>query len=68
MPMVGNMSGPPGGQARAITSDPLRLASIAQDRPSIFRRNPERGLPAMTGARVEGLNGDIAEPGYRYFP
>ncbi len=35
----------PPGQARGTTSVALRLASLAQDDPSIFRRNPERVAP-----------------------
>jgi hypothetical protein len=66
MPVVGNMSGSPRGKPGPPL--PTRFDSLRLLRPSIFRRNPERGLPAMAGARVEGLNGDISEPGHHYFP
>ena len=64
--MVGIMSGfPPPGKLRATTCDPLRLFRTGR---SIFGRNQGRVAPGHARARVEGSNGDIAEPGYCYFP
>ena len=54
----------PPGQARGTTCIVLRLASLAQDDPSIFRRNPERVAPVHgrgTSRGVEVVEGDAVD-------
>jgi len=68
MPMVGNMSGSPRGKPEPPLPTGFDSLRLLRTGPQFSGGIRSEWLPAMAGARVEGLNGDIAEPRYRYFP
>ena len=58
---AGRLKVEPHGQARGTTSVALRLASLALDDPSIFRRNPERVAPGHGRRPSRGVDIDAAD-------